>query len=107
MRELKAALIYSPLPDADTAREISGKLLNEGLIACANILGYVESVYLWEGERQSATECGVLFKTTGDKMEAAIARLGALHPYEVPAIIANVCDAAHENTLTWLSKQIL
>lgn len=43
MSEPKAALIYSPLPDAQTGRDIAGTLLDEGLIACANILGAVES----------------------------------------------------------------
>ncbi|MEM7701367.1 MAG: divalent-cation tolerance protein CutA [Pseudomonadota bacterium] len=105
MTKPQAALIYSPLPDAETARAIAGTLLDEGLIVCANVLGAVESVYLWKGRRESATECGVLFKTTAGKMEQAVNRLGALHPYEVPAIIANVCDTAHKDTLTWLSEQ--
>ncbi|MEO0418518.1 MAG: divalent-cation tolerance protein CutA [Pseudomonadota bacterium] len=105
MSEPKAALIYSPLPDAQTARDIAGTLLDEGLIACANILGAVESVYLWKGKRESATECVVLFKTTDHKMEQAVKRLGELHPYAVPVIVANVCDSADNNTLIWLAEQ--
>ncbi|NQX94901.1 MAG: divalent cation tolerance protein CutA, partial [Erythrobacter sp.] len=47
MSEVRAALIYTPLPDAKTARSIAGILLEENLIACANILGPVESVFRW------------------------------------------------------------
>ena len=105
MAEQQAALIYTPLPDLDTAREIAGILLDERLIACANILGPIESVFIWNGQRDSATETAVLFKTTCDQIETAVTRLAALHPYKTPAIVANVCDAAHPDTLTWLAKQ--
>jgi len=102
----QAALAYTTLPDAEAARAISGTLLDEKLIACANILGPVESIFVWEGKRESATECGVLFKTTGNRLDRMVKRLGALHPYETPAIVANVCSAAHADTLTWLAQQV-
>lgn len=105
MSEPKAALIYTPLPDAETARAIAGTLLEEGLIACANILGPVESVFRWQGKVETATESAVLFKTTEDVMEKAVNRLGALHPYETPAIVASICDGAHPDTLEWLEQQ--
>lgn len=98
----RAALIYTPLPDTETARTIAGQLLDEGLIACANILGGVESVFMWEGKRESAAECAAVFKTDEAHLAGAIERLGALHPYEVPAIAGWVCDAAHDATLGWL-----
>jgi periplasmic divalent cation tolerance protein len=103
--EPRAALIYTPLPDAETARAIAGTLLDERLVACANIMAPMESVFVWEGSRDSATEVPVLFKTTGDKMDEAMRRLGALHPYATPAIVASVCDAAHPDTLEWLTDQ--
>ncbi len=105
MSEVKAALIYTPLPDAETARAIAGTLLEEGLIACANILGPVESVFMWRGQCESATETGVLFKTTSGQVDRAVNRLGALHPYETPAIVATLCDASHPDTLAWLAEQ--
>ena len=105
MNETRAALIYAPLPDRETAREIAGTLLKERLIACANILPTVESVYVWKGRIESANETAVLFKTTAAKLDEAVERLAALHPYETPAIIGSVCDAAHTGTLDWLSEQ--
>ena len=57
-----AALIYAPFPDAETARTIASTLLDEGLIACANILGPIESVYVWQGRVESAQESAALFK---------------------------------------------
>lgn len=100
--EDSAALVWCPFPDRDTARAVSGELLGEGLIACANILGDMESVFLWEGARNSETETGVLFKTRGALLDRTIARLGELHPYDTPAIIGWRCDAGHPATIAWL-----
>ncbi|KPQ31077.1 MAG: hypothetical protein HLUCCX21_04080 [Porphyrobacter sp. HL-46] len=100
--DISAALVWCPFPDRDTARAIAGQLLDEGLIACANIVGEVESVFLWQGARDSAAEAAVLFKTTGAALDAVVARLGALHPYDTPAIMGWRCDAVHPATLAWL-----
>lgn len=98
-----AALVWCPFPDADSARQIAGQLLDEGLIACANILGSIESHFVWEGARSSGNETAVLFKTTQDRLAEVVARLGALHPYDTPAIIGWHCDAAHPATTAWLA----
>lgn len=97
-----AALIWCPFPDRESARRIVGQLLADGLIACANIFGEMESLFIWEGEAGSAQEVGVLCKTTPIQLDAAIARLGTLHPYETPAIIGWQADAAHPLTRQWL-----
>ncbi|MEM6857146.1 MAG: divalent-cation tolerance protein CutA [Pseudomonadota bacterium] len=106
MSEKRAALIYTPLPDAQTARNIARTLLDENLIACANILGEVESVFRWEGRVDTAKEVAVLFKTTSDALDPAVARLGTLHPYSTPAIVGTTCKNAHADTMGWLIGQV-
>lgn len=103
MSKTQAALVWCPFPDTEAAREASGLLLSEQLIACANILPTVESVFLWEGQRSSASECAVLFKTTADRLNRVVGRLGELHPYDTPAIMGWHCNAAHPETLQWLA----
>ncbi len=99
-----AALIWCPFPDRETARAIAGQLLGEGLIGCANIIGTIESLFVWQGERDSAVETGVLFKTSADRLDAAVERLGKLHPYDTPAILGWRADAALPATLRWLGS---
>ena len=99
-----SALIWCPFPDRDSARTIAGTLLDERLIACANLLGPVESLFEWAGERGEAEEVGVIFKTDHTLLERAIARLERLHPYDTPAILGWRCDAAAEGTGTWLGR---
>lgn len=97
-----AALIWCPFPDRDSARAIAGQMLDNGHIACANIIGEIESVFLWQGARQTGTETGVLFKTTAAHLTIAVEQLGKLHPYDTPAIVGWHCDAAHPATGAWL-----
>jgi periplasmic divalent cation tolerance protein len=100
-----AALVWCPFPDSDSARAIAGQLLDEQLIACANILGPIESHFIWQGARATGAETAVLFKTTCECLSPLVARLGALHPYDTPAIIGWRCDASHPATMAWLTTQ--
>lgn len=101
-----AALIWCPFPDADSARAAADALLDEGLIACANILGSMESRFVWQGARASGTEIPVLFKTNEEALDDVVTRLGELHPYDTPAIIGWHADAAYPATLGWLAGAV-
>lgn len=101
-----AALVWCPFPDMDSARSAADALLDDGLIACANILGNIESRFVWQGARSVGSEVGVLFKTTAGRLEDAVERLGDLHPYETPAILGWHADAAHPATFAWLAGSV-
>ena len=45
MSERGSALIWSPFGDEDSAAAIAGQLLDEGLIACANLMP-IRSLYI-------------------------------------------------------------
>jgi periplasmic divalent cation tolerance protein len=96
------ALIWCPFPDAATASATAKTLLDERLIACANILPAMLSLFEWNGERGEATEAGALFKTDVALLDRAVARLAEEHPYEEPAVLAWRCDAATPGTMAWL-----
>jgi periplasmic divalent cation tolerance protein len=77
-------------------------LLDEGLIACANILPSMRSIYTWQGERHEAVEVGVLFKTDASLLDRATARLAEVHPYETPSVLGWRTDTAAKPTAEWL-----
>ena len=106
MSGIKAALVWCPFPDSETAREVANQLLREKLIACANILPQVESVFEWQGECSSSTEAAVLFKTNSETLEVLVSRLAECHPYEAPAIVGWKCDSSHPLTLNWLTETL-
>ena len=100
----EAALIWCPFPDEDSAAAVADALLDEGLIACANLLPAMRSLHLWRGERGDAREVGTLLKTRADRVDAALARLIELHPYKTPAAVGWRCDSAAPATLDWLAE---
>ena len=106
MSDTVAALAWCPFPDREGARKLAGILLEERLIACANILPRIESVFEWEGEVSGCQEVAVLFKTTAELLEPLVVRLGECHPYDTPAIVAWSCDTAHALTLDWLQETL-
>jgi len=83
-----AALIWCPFADMESAEAAASVLIDERLVACVNILPPMRVLYRWRGERAQGEEVGALFKTTPALLDAAVARLAAVHPYEVPAITA-------------------
>lgn len=98
-----AALVWSPFANEADAARIASLLLDEGLIACANIMPAMQSLYIWNGKRGEGQECGALFKTEAGRLDAVVARIEALHPYDTPAITGWCCDAASGATLEWLA----
>ena len=100
------ALAWCPFPDEDSAAAVADRLLDEKLVACANILGSVRSLYEWSGERGDEREVGVLFKTDAALLDAAVERIAALHPYDTPAVLGWRCDAAAPATAAWLAALV-
>ncbi len=101
-----AALVWCPYPDVEAARTAAKLMLDEKLIACANILPAIESVFEWKGKVDTATEVAVLFKTSAKNLDALVTRLGECHPYDTPAVVGWRCDTVAAPTAAWL-KEIL
>ena len=106
MTEVTAALVWCPFPDTKSAKVSAELLLEEKRIACANIVPGIVSVFEWQGACSSSEEVAVLFKTTADRLDEVVDRLGECHPYDTPAIVGWVCDTAHPETLTWLGGSL-
>ena len=77
-------------------------MVEENLVACANILPQIASVFRWEGIVTEAEEAGVLFKTSGELLDRAVGRLAQLHPYDTPAVLGWRTDTAARQTSEWL-----
>ena len=95
-------LILCTFPNTDQARTISTTLIEEKLAACVNLVPGVESIYRWHGAVETSTEVLAIFKTTASAYPAFEARLLALHPYEVPEIIAVQPDQVMPAYARWV-----
>lgn len=72
---------------ADQADSLARTLVGERLVACVNAIPGVVSHYWWEGEVARDEEVVLLMETTTERLPRAMARLAALHAYDVPKIV--------------------
>lgn len=89
------------------ARRIARTAVGERLAACVNILDVrVESVYRWKGQVQSVSEFLLLIKTSRRRLAALEAKIGRLHSYVLPEIIALPIVAGSRGYLSWLAESV-
>ena len=81
-------LVISSLPDHAAAQQLARTLIERRLAACVSVLAPCNSVYRWRGAVEEAAEVPVLIKTTASRYAELESALRALHPYELPEIIA-------------------
>jgi len=105
MTNRKFILIYVTTPNAELARTISLALVKERLIACANLLPAMESVYEWRGEIYEEKECVLLLKTRAYLFKQIEKRVQELHTYEVPCIVSLPIQQGSQPYFSWLWSQ--
>lgn len=96
-------LLFCTCPDRDTALRVAETLVNERLAACVSLLPDMTSIYRWQGEVQREPEILLLIKTTQERVEALAGRVGQLHPYEVPELIAVPITEGLPDYLNWIT----
>ena len=105
MTDVAALVVLSTFPDAAQAAEVARVLVDEQLAACVNLVPAIRSIYRWQGAVHDDAEALAIIKTTAARYPALAARLAALHPYEVPEIIALPLADGHPPYLAWLVAQ--
>jgi periplasmic divalent cation tolerance protein len=100
-----ARLVLCTCPDAPTASRLARTLVDERLAACVNVIGAVTSTYRWNGEVHVDDEALLVIKTMADRFEALESRLVALHPYDVPEVLAIEPAAGAAPYLAWLERE--
>jgi len=95
-------LVYTTFPDGDTALSVGEALVRDRLIACANVLPGMRSVYAWKGEVEQGQEAVAILKTRKGLQDRVHQALKERHPYETPAILFIEPTGADAATLDWL-----
>ena len=97
------SLIYITTPSEAEAKEIAHSLLDERLIASANIIPGAVSLYRWKGENVETAECVLIAKTREELTAAAIKRAEEMHSYERPGILVLPVQAGNRTYLDWIT----
>jgi periplasmic divalent cation tolerance protein len=100
--ETDIVVVLMTAPSVDVAASIGHKLVQERLAACLNVVPGLRSIYTWQGKTCDEAEVLCLIKTRRALFDRLRDRIVALHPYEVPEIVAIAPDAVSESYRSWV-----
>lgn len=99
-------ILYVTTKDAAQAKQIGEILVAEKLVACANILPSMHSIYRWENKITHDEESVLLLKTRRDLVVKIEAKIREHHTYSVPCILQLPIVGANADYLVWLQQQL-
>ncbi len=100
-------VVFITAPSTEVGEQIAEALLAAKLAACVNIVPAIHSLYTWQGETHNDAEVLCIAKTTAAAFEGNfIPAVKAVHPYEVPEIIALPIVMGSPAYLNWIDAEV-
>ncbi len=100
-------IVFITTKDLSEAERLSQKLLEEKLIACANILEGVKSFFWWEGKIDSSGEVLLILKSKENLFKKILKTVVSSHSYEVPEVIALPIIEGNPDYLKWIDESLV
>ena len=95
-------IVIMTAPSKEEAVKIVRTLLEERLIACANIIDPVYSLFWWKEKIEDEKEVLVIMKSHQKLFEKLSKRVTELHSYDVPEILALPIAEGSQSYLDWM-----
>ncbi|PWU20862.1 MAG: divalent-cation tolerance protein CutA [Bdellovibrio sp.] len=106
MAEAKVSLYYTTFPDQTSAEDICRKLVQERLIACANIFPPMVSLYWWSEKIEKKAEVAAILKTRQGFFKKLLERYESLHPYTTPCLVEIAVAQINPSYREWLISEV-
>ncbi len=103
---MRHATMYVICADKAEAEKVAQMLLKKRLVACANIVPEIESVYWWKGKIQKDKEVLIFGKTEKKKAERIVGEVKKMHSYDVPCITFMPIVGGNKDYLHWVSGEV-
>lgn len=97
--------VYMTAGSPQEARNIGRELVVSKLAACVNILGDMNSIYMWEGKIQDDSEVVMIAKTTEKRLPELVEKVNSLHSYDCPCIVAIPVSGGNPAFLDWIAAE--
>jgi periplasmic divalent cation tolerance protein len=104
MAEYVVVLVTAP--SLAEAESLATGLLEAKLVACANLLPGVQSLFWWDGRIDRADEVLLVMKTRSERLDAVVEAVAAAHSYEVPEVVALPILGGHAPYLRWIDESL-
>ena len=96
--------VYAVFANVEEAERIGRTVIEERLAACINTFPGVRSIYRWKGAIETADEVAAILKTSQGSAAALMARIAALHSYDVPCIVTWPVDKVLGSYAAWVEE---
>jgi periplasmic divalent cation tolerance protein len=88
----------------EESERIATALVENKLIACANIIDGIQSVFWWQEKVDRAQESLLVLKSRKSCFSKIVKTVKSLHSYEVPEIIALPIIGGSKDYLKWIDE---
>ena len=102
---MEMSLVYITAGGREEALQIGRALVEDRMVACANVLDGMYSLYWWEGAVQQDSEAVLIVKTRRALVPRVIERVRALHSYDCPCVVALPIVDGNPDYLAWLAAE--
>lgn len=104
--EESVVVVLTTMSDEASAGEFAQHLVEERVIACANLVPHITSVYRWDGLVKKDREVLVIMKTTKARVPELEAHIDDLHPYDLPEMLVLSDNGGHIGYLNWVAEEV-
>ncbi len=98
--------LFTTTEKRDDAEIISKRVVEQRLVACAQVIGPIKSTYWWKEKIEQTEEWLCIMKSRSDLYEALEKAIKSIHPYEVPEIVAVPIVSGSRSYLAWLEQEL-
>ncbi|MGH7883779.1 MAG: divalent-cation tolerance protein CutA [Candidatus Dormibacteraceae bacterium] len=89
----------------ERASLLSRGMVEKRLVACAQVMGPIQSTYWWQGKIEETEEWMILAKTRANRVDELLEFLRTEHPYETFEAIVMPIVAGNQKYLNWISSE--
>lgn len=100
-------VLYITVPNREEGLRIGRALVEEKLVACANVIDGLTSIFRWEGAVQEEAEALLIAKTDRTLIDAASDLVKLEHSYECPCVVALPIIGGNQDFLGWISAETM
>ena len=90
----------------DEARKVSRYLVQERYVACAQIIPWIESVYMWKADLETTQESKIVLKTRSDRYERIKRIILENSKYEIPEITYFTIQGGNQEYFDWMEESM-
>jgi len=98
-------MVFTNVPDLESAEKMARDLVEGKLAACVNILPQIHSYYRWQGVLEEADEITIVIKTSDNLYPQLEEAIVDLHPYDIPEILALPVIAGLPAYINWIHAE--